>query len=114
MLGISDTVPELVKFLGKNPGTCLVAEENGRVVGAVMGGYDGRRGLVHHLAVDPEMQRRGIGAALMKELEDRYREMGVVKYHLWIEDNSEAIIDFYRNIGCELRDLITMSKTLRR
>lgn len=112
-LGISDTIPELKRMLALNPDTCLVLEHNGRVVAGVMGGFDGRRGLVHHLSVAPEFQRCGYGRALMEELETRFRGMNVVKYSLWIEPRNQSVIDFYNHIGYELRDLITFSKTLR-
>ena len=111
-LGASDTEPEVMRLLEHNPETCFVLEEDGLVVGCVLGGFDGRRGLVHHLAVDPKFQGRGYGRALMDELDRLFKEMGVVKYSFWIEVDNPQAIDFYQHIGYDLRDLITMSKTL--
>jgi ribosomal protein S18 acetylase RimI-like enzyme len=68
---------------------------------------------VHHLAVDIELQERAIGASLMRELDVRFRAMGVVKVSLWIESGNRKVIDFYRHVGYDLRDLVTMSKALR-
>ncbi len=112
-LGVSDTVSELKKLLERNPDTCLVLERDNRIVAGVMGGFDGRRGLVHHLSVEHKFQGCGYGVELMKELETRFRQMGVVKYSLWIEPRNKDVIAFYSNLGYELRDLITFSKTLQ-
>lgn len=112
-LGLSETIPELVRLLDHNPTTCLVGEVDGRLIGGVMGGFDGRRGIVHHLAVEPEFQGNGFGSALMREIDSRFRNMGVVKYSFWIEKWNTGVIEFYKHTGYELRDLITMSKTLR-
>lgn len=59
-LSSADT-PELIEFITHNPITCFVAIEDSRVVGSAMGGYDGRRGYVYHLAVRKEFQGRGLG-----------------------------------------------------
>lgn len=85
-------LPEgVARFLARNPGTCFVAEENGRVVGTVLGGDDGRRGYVHHLAVVPELRGRGIGSALLKEMERAMAARGIAKVHLFVfEDNGRA------------------------
>ena len=112
-LGLSDSIEELERLRKKNPRTCLVLEENNQVIAGVLGGFDGRRGLVHHLAVDPCCRDKGYGTALMLELESRFNKMGVVKFSLWIENRNSRAIEFYQHLGYELRDLITMSKTLR-
>ena len=43
----------------------FVATLDDRLVGTIMGGYDGHRGWIYSLAVGPEVRRRGIGTALM-------------------------------------------------
>jgi ribosomal protein S18 acetylase RimI-like enzyme len=60
----SDRLPELRKIIDRNPGLFLVADDEGSVAGAVIGAWDGRRAWVYHLAVDPALQRRGIGRML--------------------------------------------------
>ena len=49
-----DTDQSLKLFIEKNPSTCLVIRDNGRLIGTVLGGFDGRRGYIYHLAVDPD------------------------------------------------------------
>ena len=80
--------------LARDPGLFLVARDTGgRIVGTVMGGWDGRRAYVYHLAVAPERRRQGVGGALMDELEARFRGLGAVKAKLQIlaeNDDSKA------------------------
>ena len=75
-LGASDSEPEITKFLEKNPDTSLVMVESGCIIGAILGGYDGRRGLIHHLAVHPDHQGQGLGKGLVEALEKRFRAAG--------------------------------------
>jgi ribosomal protein S18 acetylase RimI-like enzyme len=56
---------------------------------------------------------KGIGRALMSELELRFRQLQVVKVSFWIEAKNRKVIDFYLDLGYEERDLITLSKTFR-
>ena len=97
----------------------LVAEEaiagmrERRVVGAVMGAYDGRRGWVYHLAVEPERQGAGVGRALMDALERRMARRGVVKVNLQVRDDNTAVIGFYERLGYTDDRLTSLSKWLR-
>ena len=68
-LGRSDTPDEIQKKLARDPDLFLIAEENGQIIGTVIGGYDGRRGLLYHLAVAASYRERGIGSRLMDEVE---------------------------------------------
>ena len=109
--GHSDEEEEVKKILKVNPETFLVGVLDGKVIGSVIGGYDGRRGLIHHLAVLPKNQGKGFGKKLMVEVEKRFAEMGVVKSHLLIDSDNKDVINFYLRIGWELRDLTVMSRT---
>ena len=112
-LGTSDSREEINKFIDMNPQTCLVGEIDGKIISCVLGGYDGRRGLVHHLAVDPTYQKKGYGKELLIVLENRFKEMGVVKISFWVKTDNLEVIDFYNKQEYKLRDdLITMSKVL--
>ncbi len=109
----SDQKQEIDRMLKRNPYTCLVGEIDGVIVSVVMGGFDGRRGYVHHLAVKKELQKQGLGRIMMEELISRFQELKVIKVHLFVEENNKAVKEFYKNIGFEERtDLTDFSLTL--
>ena len=70
----SDQPEEIAKKLQRDPDLFLVAQDGSQIVGTVLGGFDGRRGMVYHLAVAEAYRQQGLGAALMQELEDRLRQ----------------------------------------
>ena len=97
-------------MLQRNPHLCLVGKLDKDVIAVVLGGYDGRRGYVHHLAVDPDYQNNGYGRMLMDELISRFKIMMVHKIHLFIEKYNLPVVEFYKKLGWEIRDdLIMMS-----
>lgn len=108
----SDEPEEVAKKLQRDPDLFLVAEAEGRIIGAVMGGFDGRRGLIYHLAVDPAFRRRGIGSALMAELERRLVAKGCLRAYLLVAEENQETIAFYRRLGWEIMPVVTMAKTL--
>ena len=108
----SDEKDEIAKKLERDPDLFLVAEIDQQIIGTVLGGFDGRRGMVYHLAVKHNYRKMGIGAALMKELETRMKQKGCIRSYLLVtQDNLEAI-RFYENSGWELMDLFTYGKNL--
>lgn len=111
-LSPSDNRVELKKKLGRDPDLFLVAEERGEIIGAVLGGWDGRRGIVYHLAVRQECRSQGIGRALMDELEERLRAKGCLKYYLLVTTDNDVAIQFYQGMDCELMDLYVMGKAI--
>lgn len=109
-VGSSDTKEEIEKMLNRNPTLFLVGILDHNLIAVVLGGYDGRRGYVHHLAVDPDYQNKGYGKKLMDELMFRFKKMKVHKVHLFIEKYNRSVIDFYKKLGWEIRDdLVIMS-----
>jgi len=109
----SDQKEEIQRMLKRNSYTCLVGIEDSKIISVVLGGFDGRRGYVHHLAVNPEKQGQGLGKAMMDELMKRFEDLKVIKVHLFVEENNKEVKDFYRNIGFKERtDLTDFSKTL--
>ena len=111
-VGNSDTREALALKLTRDPDLFLVATISDRVVGAVLGGFDGRRGMVYHLAVDSAHHRQKIATALMDELERRLLAKGCPKaYLLVIPDNGNALA-FYQQRGWSAEPLTFMSKRL--
>jgi ribosomal protein S18 acetylase RimI-like enzyme len=108
----SDEPEEIAKKLRRDPDLLLVAEIEGQVVGSVLGGFDGRRGMMYHLAVAPQHRQRGIASALVDELERRLRAKGCIRYYLLVTTDNEAAIRFYERRGWERMELFTYAKDL--
>ena len=107
-LGESDTKENVELASKMNPDLFIVGKIKNKVVAVVMGAFDGRRGYVHHLAVDPKLHRQGLGKHLMLELHNRFKEKGIVKVHLFIEVENKGVIEFYKKIGWHVRDDLKM------
>ena len=90
----------------------LVGEFQDDVVGAVIAGFDGYRGWVYHLAVQPRFRRRGFGRELMREAEARLRALGCPKLNLQVRSSSEEIVAFYERLGYSLEDRASLGKVL--
>ena len=91
----------------------FVATDGGNeVIGTIMGGYDGHRGWVYSLAVDPAHQRRGVGSDLIKHLEEEYRRRGCLKINLQVIQSNESVVSFYEKLGYTLEPRISMAKLL--
>jgi ribosomal protein S18 acetylase RimI-like enzyme len=90
----------------------LVGTIEGEIVASVMAGYDGHRGWVNYLAVDPNRRRQGLASALMAEVERRLRDLGCAKINLQIRrDNLEAI-EFYKRLAFSEDAVVTLGKRL--
>jgi ribosomal protein S18 acetylase RimI-like enzyme len=111
-LGQSDEPAELAKKLKRDPDLFLVAEEDGVLIGAVMGGYDGRRAIVYHLAIDRRRRHQGLGRALMAELEARLKTKGCLKMYLLVTKDNPDALRFYEHLGWEVMDMHLMGKVL--
>lgn len=98
-VGRSDTPEEIQKKLKRDPDLFLVAELNEQIIGSVIGGYDGRRGIIYHLAVHENVREQGVGAMLMNEVEKRLQAKGCVKCYLLVVADNENAIQFYENRG---------------
>ena len=108
----SDEPEEISKKLQRDPDLFLVAEKDGKIVGTVIGGFDGRRGLMYHLAVDQKHRQQGIASQMMEELERRLRSKGCIRYYLLVTKDNEAAILFYEARGWERMDLLAYGKDL--
>jgi ribosomal protein S18 acetylase RimI-like enzyme len=108
----SDDSDEIAKKILRDPDLFILAEIDHKIIGSVLGGFDGRRGMVYHLAVYEQHRRKGVGAVLMAELEKLLKAKGCLRSYLLVtRDNSEAI-SFYENLGWEQMDLLIYGKNL--
>lgn len=109
----SDSAAEIEKKIARDPDLFLVARAEGAVVGAVMGGFDGRRGMMYHLAVAHEYRRQGLANQLVDALEERLKAKGCIRYYLLVTKDNEEAIRFYQARGWEnMNDLHVFAKDL--
>ncbi len=94
-VGRSDTPEEIQKKLQRDPDLFLVAEIDSQIVGTIIGGYDGRRGMIYHLAVQADMREQGIGTLLLEEVERRLQSKGCRKCYLLITAENTGAAQFY-------------------
>jgi ribosomal protein S18 acetylase RimI-like enzyme len=98
-VGRSDTLDEIEKKLKRDPDLFLVAEVDEGIVGTVIGGFDGRRGMIYHLAVHESVRKQGVGASLLSEVEDRLQRKGCIKCYLLAFVDNVTAIEFYEKRG---------------
>ncbi|MEQ8201353.1 MAG: GNAT family N-acetyltransferase [Syntrophomonadaceae bacterium] len=94
-LGAGDDATSLAAFIERNPGTCLLIRSGTAVISTVLGGFDGRRGYVYHLAVHPDFQRRGWGKKILQEVVDRFGALKAEKIHLFVFKDNQGAQAFY-------------------
>lgn len=108
----SDSKEELEKKLRRDPELFLVAEDEGEIVGAVIGAFDGRRGFIYHLAVAPERQGEGIGKALIDQVIEGLKKLGCIRLLLLVNEENEKAVEFYKATGFRQDRMYVMSKNL--
>jgi ribosomal protein S18 acetylase RimI-like enzyme len=108
----NDPRKDIERKLQVEPKMFLVAIAGGVLAGSVMAGYEGHRGWINYLAVRPELQRRGVGARLMAEAERLLEEAGCPKINLQVRSENVDAIAFYRAIGYEIDDVVSLGKRL--
>jgi ribosomal protein S18 acetylase RimI-like enzyme len=92
----------------------LVGTVDGAIIATVMAGYDGHRGWINYLAVDPARQRKGFGRALMDETARRLRALGCPKINLQVRGENTAAVSFYQRIGFREDAVLSFGKRLER
>ncbi|MFK7996742.1 MAG: GNAT family acetyltransferase [Granulosicoccus sp.] len=108
----NDPNKDIQRKLRVNDNLFLVAEEQNRLIGSVMGGYDGHRGWINYLAVDPSSRKQGLGHSLMLEVERRLLTLGCPKINLQVRASNSAVIEFYEAIGFRDDEVRSFGKRL--
>ncbi len=114
---VDDSRAGIEKYLRRNPGMSFVAEDAGGIVGVILCGHDGRRGVIHHTAVRPASRRRGVGRKLAQAAFAALRAEGVTKAWLVVKQDNALGNAFWERMGFEHRmDLtfrgVTLDQTL--
>lgn len=102
--GAADEEQPILAFLRRNPGLSFVAADADRVVGTILVGHDGRRGLIHHLAVAETHRRQGLGSALLQAGLAALAAEGIRKCHLFVFADNRSGLAFWQAAGATLRD----------
>jgi len=112
-LSEADNRERIRSYLSRNPEMSHVAEADGKLIGAVLCGHDGRRGYLHHLAVAISWRSRGIGRRLVDGCVACLDREGIDRCHLFVyPDNAEGMA-FWRRMGFEQRrDIQLCSRNL--
>jgi N-acetylglutamate synthase len=115
-LSEADSRENIAAYLARNPGSSFVAvAADGRLVGAVLCGSDGRRGYLHHLAVAPDSRRAGTGKRLVARCLAELGRQGLRKCHIFVIAANEEGKRFWTRIGWEERtSLVVMSRDVPR
>jgi len=113
LYSIDDSRQGIAKYLAKNPDTCFGAVENGKLIGAILAGNDGRRGYFSHTAVAAESQRKGIGTKLVEAVLASFRKLGITKVALLAFSRNEKGNAFWEKMGFHERtDLVYRDFTI--
>jgi ribosomal protein S18 acetylase RimI-like enzyme len=108
----NDPHKDIQRKLTVQPEMFLVGVEKSQIIATIMVGYEGHRGWINYLAVDPQHRRRGHGTALMAEAERMLRALGCPKMNLQVRNTNEAAQAFYRDLGYIPDQSISLGKRL--
>jgi len=108
----NDPRKDIARKLRVQPELFLVGELDGRIVATAMAGYEGHRGWVNYLAIEPAAQRSGLGRALMTEIERLLLDRGCPKLNVQVRATNASAVEFYRSLGYALDDVVSLGKRL--
>ncbi len=112
---LDDSREGIQRYLTRNPTTCFVAANGGEIVGVILCGHDGRRGLIHHTAVKVSERGQGIGTALVEAALAALQREKINKVFLVVFSKNEAGNTFWEKIGFTKReDLVYRNRTLEK
>ena len=101
---IDDSREGVERFLQRNPGISVVAEESGKIVGAILCGHDGRRGCMYHVCVDPDYRLKGIGKSMVVYAMEALKREKINKVSLIAFTQNDIGNAFWKEIGWTKRE----------
>lgn len=96
-----DSKDDVARYILRNPGLSRVAENGPTIVGAVLCGHDGRRGMIYHLAVEPAYRRQALGKRLVEECLNALRKAGIKRVLILVAKDNASGRSFWRRCGWE-------------
>lgn len=110
---LDDSQAGIEKYLKRNPRTCFVAEDDGRIIGVILSGHDGRRGFIYHAAVLETYRHQGIGKRLVDAAIHALDQEGINKVALVAFERNEKGNAFWEHVGFKGRtDLVYWNKNI--
>ncbi len=100
---VDDSREGIEKYLKRNPETCFAAVQGEMIIGVILTGHDGRRGMIHHLCVHPACRRMGIASRLVAAAEEALRKEGIHKIFGVVFKDNDAANGFWESRGYSLR-----------
>lgn len=101
---LDDSKDGIERFLERNPETCFIAEDDGRIIGVIMAGSDGRRGYIYHTAVHPAFRKRGIAKSLVEKTLSALKKIGINKAALVVFERNKDGNNFWQKMGFTVRE----------
>ncbi|MET1415705.1 GNAT family acetyltransferase [Roseibium sp. HPY-6] len=108
----NDPDKDIDRKLTDPQGGFFVLLKGNKVIGAVMAGYDGHRGAIYYLSIDPEHQSSGLGLRLMEHCEEFLIGLGCPKINLFVRQGNEAVKKFYDGLGYAPEKAVALGKRL--
>ncbi|MCZ2856626.1 MAG: GNAT family acetyltransferase [Candidatus Bathyarchaeota archaeon] len=108
----NDPVEDIRKKTSFQPELFFVGLLEGKVIGSIMVGYEGHRGWMNYMAVNPKYQRQGYGRKLVQKAIAELKKIGCVKINLQVRRSNTSVIDFYKHLGFQEDDVISLGMRL--
>jgi ribosomal protein S18 acetylase RimI-like enzyme len=108
----NDARKDVTRKLTVQPELFLVGTRDAVIIASVMAGYDGHRGWINYLAVEPSLQKQGLGRLLMSEAEQRLRALGCPKINLQVRAANHDVLAFYARLGYLDDAVVSLGKRL--
>ena len=103
---------DIKRKLSIQPELFIVGYLDNKIIATAMVGYEGHRGWVNYLAVEPKCRRRGFGKQMMEEAERRLLKLGCPKLQVQVRATNSGVIKFYRKLGYTIDDVVNIGKRL--
>ena len=108
----NDPNSDIDRKLRVDPELFVVGLQGAELIASAMGGYDGHRGSLFYLAVDPEYQGQGGGREIVEHVAHLLTQRGCPKLNILVRSTNREVIDFYRRLGFNSEEILCLGKRL--
>ncbi len=108
----NDPAKDIERKCNENPELFFVGVLNNTIIGSCMAGYDGHRGWIYYLAVDPKFQKKAFGRQLVEHAQSVLNSIGCPKINLMVRKTNKNVINFYKALGYNDDPVVVLSKRL--